>query len=118
MDGPLESAIASSLSSSGTEYDHGMHDDCKLTYSDPLYTNILSSYQGYDDDDIKDAGKGYLDEILEFARKRGIFGMNSNNSLSFRFATYVDEEMLTSLAQKVRSTNIISANGSRIQNII
>ena len=143
VDGPSESAIASCI-----EYDHGMHDDCKLTYSDPLYTNILSSYRGYNDDDFKDAGKGYLDEIsphcLEFARQRGIFGMNNNNeSLSFRFATDVDEEMLTSLAQMVRfeclclnlflslpfcslisqprvilSPIIISANGSLIQDTI
>jgi len=87
----------------GMDYDHdGMHDDRKLTYSDPLYTNILSSYRGYNEDDFKDAGKGYLDEIsphcLEFARQRGVL---RDAGLSFRFASDRDEEMLTLLAEKV-----------------
>ncbi len=98
-------AIASSSSRGIDDNDHGMHDDRKLTYSDPLYTTILSSYRGYNDNDFKDAGKGYLDEIsphcLEFARQRGVLG--NNNNLSFRFGSEIDEETLSSLAEKVSS---------------
>jgi hypothetical protein len=102
-------AIASSSSSSRgiNGNDHGMHDDRKLTYSDPLYTNILSSYRGYNDNDFKDAGKGYLDEIsphcLEFARQRGVLG--NDNDVSFRFGSDKDEETISSLAEKV-STDV------------
>ena len=87
-------------------YDDGMHDDLKLTYSDPLYVNILSSYRGYNDNDFKDAGKGFVDELsalcLDYAKERGVLPGKKSDGVSFRFGDEKDEQALTSLAEKVR----------------
>ena len=109
---------------------YGMTDDLNLTYSDPLWANILSSYKGYNEDDFKDAGKGFVGDIsqlcIEYARERGMIlqGKKKNilqseadlkeeekgaysresDSMRFRVGTEKDEEILSLLADKVRST--------------
>ena len=91
-----------SAPTAATNYDNGMHDDLKLSYSDLLYVNILSSYRGYNDDDFKDAGKGLVDDLstdcLNFAQERGVLP----DRVSFRFGNEKDEEALSLLAEKVR----------------
>jgi len=95
-------------------YDNnGMHDDRNLTYSDPLYTNILSSYHGYNEEDFKDyAGKGFLDDLssqcLEFAKERSVLGVKDEKDsgqkdgcgMKFRFGNEKDKALLMSLEEK------------------
>ena len=112
-----------------------MTDDLNLTYSDPLWANILSSYKGYNEDDFKDAGKGFADDLsqlcLDYARERGVIlkkkktdgnpekvdetskessdqkksadkeEVYKNDRMRFSFATEKDEEMLSSMTEKV-----------------
>jgi hypothetical protein len=92
-----------------------MYDDMKLTHTDPLYMNILSSFRGYNDDEFKDAGKGFIDDLsshcLDYAKERGILPSPSivansqqqqQQGLKFRFANEMDETMLLALSEKVR----------------
>jgi hypothetical protein len=84
-----------------------MYDDMKLKHTDPLYMNILSSFRGYNDDEFKDAGKGFIDDLsshcLDYAKERGILPSSvvANSGLKFRFATEMDETMLVALSEKV-----------------
>jgi len=118
---------SSTLVSTRATASEGLTDDLNLTYSDPLWANILSSYRGYNEDDFKDAGKGFADDLsqlcLDYARERGVIlkkektdrveslsdqkksadkeEVYKNDRMRFRFATEKDEEMLSSLAEKV-----------------
>ena len=80
-------------------------DDALLSYCDPLWMNILSAYRGYNDDDFKDAGRGFQSYsspfVLGFAQERGI--IDKDPQLKFRFATMDDEQTLHGLEEKVRS---------------
>jgi len=76
-----------------------------------LYMNILSSFRGYNDDEFKDAGKGFIDDLsshcLDYAKERGILpssdvANSQQQGLKFRFATEMDETMLVALSEKVR----------------
>jgi hypothetical protein len=104
--GGARANVVGGSAAASPNYDDGMHDDLKLTYSDPLYVNILSSYRGYNDDDFKDAGKGFVDELsalcLDYAKERGVLPGKKSDGVSFRFGDEKDEQALTSLAEKVR----------------
>lgn len=106
LGGARANVVGGDSAAAPPNYDDGMHDDLKLTYSDPLYVNILSSYRGYNDDDFKDAGKGFVDELsalcLNYAKERGVLPGKKSDGVSFRFGDEKDEQALTSLAEKVR----------------
>ena len=80
----------------------GKYDDLNLSYCDPLWANIISSYRGFNEGDFKDAGKGFTDDLLpdclNFAEERGI--LSKEKGVSFRFGTPKDEELLRPLADK------------------
>jgi len=122
-----KASISSSVLASTLATSEGLTDDLNLTYFDPLWANILSSYKGYNEDDFKDAGKGFADDLsqlcLDYARERGLIlkkektdrveslsdqkksakkeEVYKNDRMRFRFATEKDEEMLSSLTEKV-----------------
>jgi len=125
QDGKTSTSSSTAVSARATTFE-GLTDDLNLTYSDPLWANILSSYKGYNEDDFKDAGKGFEDDLsqlcLDYARERGVIlkkekidkvesndqkksadkeEVYKNDRMRFRFATEKDEEMLSSLAEKV-----------------
>ena len=91
----------------GAEDDNGMSDDLNLSFCDPLWANILSSYRGYNEEDFKDAGKGFTDELssqcLDYGKHRGVLEKENGKGLSFRFGTGIDIESLKSMAEKVRN---------------
>ena len=124
-DGKASASSSTSVSARAT-ISEGLTDDLNLTYSDPLWANILSSYKGYNEDDFKDAGKGFEDDLsqlcLDYARERGLIlkkektdkvesndqkksadkeEVYKNDRMRFRFATEKDEEMLSSMTEKV-----------------
>ncbi len=82
--------------------ENGKADDLKLSYCDPLWANIISSYRGFNEKDFKDAGKGFSDDLLpdcfNFAIERGI--VSKEKGISFRFGTPEDEALLQPLADK------------------
>ena len=134
QDGKASASSSTAVSARSTTSE-GLTDDLNLTYSDPLWANILSSYKGYNEDDFKDAGKGFADDLsqlcLDYARERGVIlkkkktdgnpekvdltskessdqkksadkeEVFKNDRMRFRFATEKDEEMLSSLTEKV-----------------
>ena len=81
-------------------------EDGILSYMDPLYIDILRTYRGYNEDDFKDAGKGYLVHlsplVLEFAKERGLMNSSSGDgdNVKFRMATMEDESTLLALEKK------------------
>ena len=81
---------------------NGKSDDLNLSYCDPLWANIISSYRGFNDSDFKDAGKGFADNLstdcLKFAYERGV--LSKEKGISFRFGTPNDLELLQPLAYK------------------
>ena len=135
--GARSGTSSASLSAAAVTSSNGMADDLNLTYSDPLWANILSSYKGYNEDDFKDAGKGFLDDLsehcLEYAMERGVIlgkqtkdtsaaasgklkndeaniDQSKNDSgMRFRFGTVEDEQTLSLLAEKVRLLCVIKS---------
>jgi len=126
QDGKASTSSSTSLAAARATTSEGLTDDLNLTYSDPLWANILSSYKGYNEDDFKDAGKGFADDLsqlcLDYARERGVIlekkktdrvessdqkksadkeEVYKNDRIRFRFATEKDEEMLSSMTEKV-----------------
>jgi hypothetical protein len=80
------------------------NDDAFLSYIDPLWAHVLQTFRGYNENDFKDAGKGYQAHlsplVLEFAEERGVL---TKDQISFRMATLEDEDSLRRLDQKVRA---------------
>jgi hypothetical protein len=82
----------------------GDDDDAMLSYCDPLWVNILQTYRGYNEQDFKDAGKGYAAHlsplVLEFAKERGVV---NGEEVSFRMALAEDEAVLLALEERCMS---------------
>jgi len=110
--------IAVAWSSSTSWYNNGMKDDLNLTYSDPLWANILSSYRGYNEEQFRDAGKGFSDELsphcLAYAKERGVLLNGKDGSdrqgMRFRFCGEEDEASLMSFAEKCRWKSCLKHN--------
>eukprot|EP00804_Cyclotella_cryptica_P022786 CCRYP_005004-RB/>CCRYP_005004-RB protein AED:0.04 eAED:0.04 QI:4606/0.92/0.93/1/0.35/0.26/15/2034/1703 len=83
------------------------NDDVVLSYMDPLWANILQTFTGYNENDFKDAGKGYQTHlsplVLEFAEERGIL---TKDQISFRMATLEDEDSLRRLEEKCQGRHL------------